>query len=81
MKFHHCLMDGTSGAGLAEVLADLKPDADGPAFVPDAYTEATPREPSRGKYSRSWGLRRGFQRTHWGWRIRLAYIQHMDFRL
>ena len=46
MKSHHCLMDGQAGAGLAEVLADLQPDATGPPMVPDAVNEAPPRAPS-----------------------------------
>lgn len=46
MKMHHCLMDGTSGAGLGDVIADLTPDADGPPMVPEQYSEETPREPT-----------------------------------
>lgn len=30
MKYHHCLLDGIAGAGLATALLDLDPDADGP---------------------------------------------------
>ncbi len=30
MKYHHCLLDGMAGAGLATALLDLDPDADGP---------------------------------------------------
>ena len=33
-KFHHCLMDGASGAGLAEQLFDLEPDPPPVAEVP-----------------------------------------------
>jgi WS/DGAT/MGAT family acyltransferase len=45
MKTHHCLVDGTGGAGLSEVLADFTPDASGPAFVPPAFQEGAPQEP------------------------------------
>ena len=45
IKIHHCLMDGASGTGLADVLADLTPDADGPLLVPDAYQEEPPKAP------------------------------------
>ena len=35
MKSHHCLMDGQSGAGLAELLCDLEPNPkDGPILSP-----------------------------------------------
>jgi diacylglycerol O-acyltransferase len=30
MKYHHCLLDGISGASLATLLMDLDPDSDGP---------------------------------------------------
>lgn len=30
MKYHHCLLDGLAGAGLATALLDLEPDAAGP---------------------------------------------------
>lgn len=30
MKYHHCLLDGLAGAGLATALLDLDPEADGP---------------------------------------------------
>ncbi|MGI9590687.1 MAG: WS/DGAT/MGAT family O-acyltransferase [Myxococcota bacterium] len=46
MKTHHCLMDGQAGAGLAEVLTDLAPDATAPPIVPDAMAEEAPRPPS-----------------------------------
>lgn len=46
MKTHHCLMDGASGAGLSEVLADLIPDATAPPIVPDAYREADVTTPA-----------------------------------
>jgi diacylglycerol O-acyltransferase len=46
MKYHHCLMDGVSGAGLAEQLLDLEPNpAEGAAMLP-AQEEATPYVPS-----------------------------------
>ena len=47
MKTHHCLVDGTGGTGLAEVLADLSPTADGPVMVPDSFSEKRPAEPGR----------------------------------
>jgi WS/DGAT/MGAT family acyltransferase len=46
MKSHHCLMDGQAGAGLAEVLTDLTPDATAPPMVPEALVEGTPKTPS-----------------------------------
>ena len=46
LKYHHCLMDGMSGAGLAELLVDLAPDATGPALAPPEVDEAGPYEPS-----------------------------------
>ena len=45
-KTHHCLVDGAGGTGLAEVLADLTPDATSPPIVPDGYNEAAPAPPS-----------------------------------
>jgi diacylglycerol O-acyltransferase len=45
-KTHHCLVDGAGGTGLAEVLADLTPDASSPPIVPDGYNEAAPTPPS-----------------------------------
>jgi WS/DGAT/MGAT family acyltransferase len=47
IKYHHCLMDGMSGAGLAEQLFDLEPDpaaTEGPPPLPD--DEVKPYEPS-----------------------------------
>jgi len=46
MKTHHCLFDGTGGAGLMEVLADLVPDATAPMCAPDAFREETPSPPT-----------------------------------
>jgi WS/DGAT/MGAT family acyltransferase len=46
MKTHHCLIDGTGGAGLAEVMADLSPDATGPLVAPEAFVEDRPIAPS-----------------------------------
>jgi WS/DGAT/MGAT family acyltransferase len=46
LKYHHCLMDGMSGAGLAEQLLDLEPNATGPAFPPPKLDEVGPYEPS-----------------------------------
>jgi WS/DGAT/MGAT family acyltransferase len=39
-------MDGPAGAGLAEVLTDLAPDATAPPIVPDVMNEAAPAAPS-----------------------------------
>ncbi|MGH0028386.1 MAG: WS/DGAT/MGAT family O-acyltransferase [Myxococcota bacterium] len=46
MKTHHCLIDGTGGSGLAEVMADLTPDAPALPEVPEAYLEDAPSAPS-----------------------------------
>ena len=73
MKMHHCLMDGTSGAGLADVIADLSPDATGPTIVPDAYNEEAPRTPS------SWELFTNGVRNARGRRRALA--GHLGFGL
>lgn len=56
MKSHHCLMDGQAGAGLAEVLADLQPDASGPPIVPDDVSEEPPRAPSTAELA--WNMAR-----------------------
>jgi len=61
MKTHHCLVDGTGGAGLAEVMADLTADATGPIFAPDAFQETTPTAPSAGEVV-SRALRNGVER-------------------
>jgi diacylglycerol O-acyltransferase / wax synthase len=46
MKNHHCLMDGQSAVGLAEVLTDLTPDATAPPIVPDVLKEGRPGAPT-----------------------------------
>jgi WS/DGAT/MGAT family acyltransferase len=45
MKYHHCLMDGMSGAGLAEQLLDLEANPP-PRPAPPVSDEAGPYEPS-----------------------------------
>jgi diacylglycerol O-acyltransferase len=45
-KTHHCLVDGSGGTGLAEIMADLSPDATSPPIVPDGFNEAPPAPPS-----------------------------------
>ena len=45
LKTHHCLVDGAGGTGLAEVLADLGPDASSLPIVPEAFREAPPTAP------------------------------------
>lgn len=46
LKYHHCLMDGVSGAGLAEQMVDLEPNPEPVEFPPIPEEEATPPEPS-----------------------------------
>ena len=41
MKYHHCLLDGLAGAGLATALLDLEPDADGPLVPFPSAEEST----------------------------------------
>jgi WS/DGAT/MGAT family acyltransferase len=45
-KFHHCLMDGASGAGLAEQLFDLEPNPPATADAPSIAEDAGLYEPS-----------------------------------
>lgn len=45
-KFHHCLMDGVSGAGLTEQLFDLEPDPPPREPTPTTEGDAGLREPS-----------------------------------
>ncbi len=47
-KFHHCLMDGASGAGLAEQLFDLEPH---PAPAPQPESEPVDEKPELGEPS------------------------------
>lgn len=45
-KYHHCVMDGMSGAGLAELLLDIEPNPE-PAAAPTVHErEPGPRVPS-----------------------------------
>lgn len=53
MKTHHCLMDGEGGAGLAEVMSDLSPDASGPIHLPEGLDEAAPAPPSEARVLRN----------------------------
>ena len=61
IKSHHCLVDGTGGTGLGEIIADLTPDAEGPVVVPDCYEEAAPVAPSPFEMARR-ALRNGVER-------------------
>ncbi|MDJ0868504.1 MAG: wax ester/triacylglycerol synthase family O-acyltransferase [Myxococcota bacterium] len=44
LKAHHCLLDGSSGNGMAAVMADLTPDAATPQ-IPEGFREAPPAPP------------------------------------
>lgn len=46
MKYHHCLMDGVSGSGLAEQLFDLEPNPPADEDAPASSPSPAPREPS-----------------------------------
>ena len=39
LKYHHCLLDGVSGASLATILMDVEPDATGPLVPPPPAEE------------------------------------------
>lgn len=41
MKYHHCLLDGLAGAGLATALLDLEPNAEGPRVPFPSAEEST----------------------------------------
>jgi diacylglycerol O-acyltransferase / wax synthase len=45
-KYHHCLMDGISGAGLAEQLFDIEPNPPAPVPIATHKREPGPRVPS-----------------------------------
>jgi len=71
MKYHHCLLDGMAGAGLATALLDLEPDAIGPLVPFPSAEESTagPLDPLSllGGVAARWatgGL--GYARFGWG---------------
>ena len=41
MKYHHCLLDGVSGASLATALMDLEPEPSAPLVAPPSAEEAS----------------------------------------